>query len=149
MGEEIFVQIETNDASKKIDPCCCAIKALIFGKLKTLRHIPRKASRHIFFFIGEEGGHKDGSVFLTCYPPSPIPGGGLEISLMLTLRSLRYNILQKMKDLMTKLYCYGHEPHNVQRELDYEIYIDIKDNTILVESDSEVIVQKTKKRKIQ
>ena len=54
-----------------------------------------------------------------------------------------------MKNLMTKLYCYGHEPDNVQRELDDEIYIDIKDNTILVDSDSEVIVQKKKKRKMQ
>ena len=31
------------------------------------------------------------------------PSGGLETPFMLTFRSLRYNIHQKMKNLMTKL----------------------------------------------
>ena len=47
MGEETPEQIEINEASKKIDPYCCDIKALISGKLKTVAHIPRKASRHV------------------------------------------------------------------------------------------------------
>ena len=45
MGEEISIQIETNEVSKKIDPYCCDIKALISGKLETVvGHIPREVS---------------------------------------------------------------------------------------------------------
>ena len=59
MGEEISVQIETNEASKKT--YCYAIKALISGKLETVGHISREVSRHVFFFIREEGGRIGGS----------------------------------------------------------------------------------------
>ena len=52
-----------------------------------------------------------------------------------------------MKDFMTKLYSYDHEPDNVKSESDDEIHIDIKDNTVVVESDSDVTVQKTMKKK--
>ena len=50
MGEEISVQIETNEASKMIDPCCCTIKALISGKLETVVHILGEIS----FFLLEK-----------------------------------------------------------------------------------------------
>ena len=59
MGWESSVKIETNEASKKIDTHCCAIKAMIFGKLETVRHILREVSRHVFLLIGEEGGRID------------------------------------------------------------------------------------------
>ena len=52
-----------------------------------------------------------------------------------------------MKDFMTKLYSYDHEPDNVKSESDGEIHMDIKDNTVVVESDSDVTVQKTMKKK--
>ena len=45
---------------------------------------------------------------------SPIPGGGLKITLMLTFRSLRYNTHQKIKYIMSKVYCDDHEPDNVE-----------------------------------
>ena len=35
MGQEISVQLETNEDSKKIDPYCCATKIMIPGKLET------------------------------------------------------------------------------------------------------------------
>ena len=67
-------EIETNEASENsnIDPYCCAIKAVISGKLETVGHIPRKVSRHVFFFIGEEGGHFDGCQQATVPRPSPV-----------------------------------------------------------------------------
>ena len=46
---------------------------------------------------------------------------------------------------MVKLYCHKHEPDNVESKSEFEIPIVIKDNTVVVESDSKVIVQKTKK----
>ena len=86
-GWESSLKIETNEPSKKIDTHCCAIKALIFGKLETVGHIPREVSRHVFLLIGEEVGRVDSFVLQTRYSHSPIPGGGLKITLMLTFRS--------------------------------------------------------------
>ena len=123
-------------------------KSLISGNLETVGHILREVSRDVFFFIGEEGGRVDGFMLPTRYRPSSILSGGLEIPLILTFRSLRYNTHHNMKDFMTKLYCYDHEPDNVESESDDETRIDIKGNTVVVESDSEVAVAKAKKRKI-
>ena len=97
MGWECSVKIETNEASKKIDTHCCAIKALIFGKLEAVGHILREVSRHSFLLIGEEGGRIDDFVLQTRYSHSPIIGGGLKITLMLTFRSLRYNTHKKIR----------------------------------------------------
>ena len=41
IGQEISVQLETNEDSKNIDPYCCAIKTVVSGKLETVGHIPR------------------------------------------------------------------------------------------------------------
>ena len=53
-----------------------------------------------------------------------------------------------MKDYITTLYCYDHEPGNVEFESNDQIHVDIKHNTTGVESDSEVTVQKTRNTKI-
>ena len=84
------VQLETSEDSKKIDQYCCAIKTMVSGKLKTIGHVPREVSRRAYFYIKEEGGRIDGSVLSTHYRPSPIPSGGLEIPLMMTVKSTRY-----------------------------------------------------------
>ena len=55
MVVEISLQIETNEALKKIDLYCCALKVLISEKLVTVGHIPRQVSRRVFFFIADEG----------------------------------------------------------------------------------------------
>ena len=39
---------------------------------------------------------------------------------------------------MTKLYCFDDEPCNAEWELDDKIHIAIKDNTVMMESDSSV-----------
>ena len=48
----VTVEIETEKELKKIDPYCCAIKAMVDIplRLKTVGHMPRYISRHIFYF---------------------------------------------------------------------------------------------------
>ena len=133
IGHQISVQLETNEDSKKIDPYCCVIKTMVSGKLETLGHIQREVSRHTCFYIKEEVGRINGSVFSKHYRPSPNPSGGLEIPLMMTFRSPRYITHQKMKDFMTKLYCYDHKPvtENVESDSDSdEFHIEIKENVV-------------------
>ena len=50
-------------------------------QLKTVGHVPREISRHIFFFLKEENAKVEYFVYSTQYEPSPIPAGGLEIPL--------------------------------------------------------------------
>ena len=107
IGLEISVQLETHEDSKQIDPYCCA---MVSGKLETVGHIPREVSSHIYFYIKEEGGHIDGSALSTRYRPSPVPSGGLKIPLMMTFKRPRYITHQKMKNFMTKLYCFNNKP---------------------------------------
>ena len=82
IAQEISVQLETNEDSKKIDPYCCAIKTMVSGKLEAVDYTPREVSRHTYFYIKEEGGRINYSVLSTRYRPSPIPYGGLEIPLI-------------------------------------------------------------------
>ena len=151
IGQQISVQLETNEDSKKIDPYCCVIKTMVSGKLETLGHIQREVSRHTCFYIKEEVGRINGSVFSKRYRPSPNPSGGLEIPLMMTFRSPRYITHQKMKDFMTKLYCYDHKPvtENVESDLNSdEFHIEIKENVVEEGENSELVVApKAKKRK--
>ena len=151
IDQEISVQLETNEDSKMIDPYCCAIKTMVSGKLETVGHIPREVSRHTYFYI-KKGGRIDGSVLSTRYRPSPIPSGGLEVPLIMTFRIPRYITHQKMKDFMTKLYCYDHKPvtENVESDSDSdEFYLEIKENAVEEDEDSEVVAaSKAKKRKV-
>ena len=125
---------------------------MVSGKLEAVGLIPREVSRHTYFYIREEGGRIDGSVLSTCYRPSPIPSGGLEISLMMTFKSPRYITHQKMKDFMTKLYCYDHKPvtENVESDSDSdEFHIETNENVVEEGEDREVVVAlKDKKRKV-
>ena len=104
--EKVTIVIETNKDSIKINPCCCAVKAIVGNpvKLATAGHIPREISRHVYFFLKEEGGKVEGFVYSTKYRPSPIPAGGLEIPLMLSFKSPRYLAHQKMKNFLAQLY---------------------------------------------
>ena len=82
---------------------------MVSGKLETVGHIPREVSSHIYFYIKEEGRRIDGSAMATRYRPSPVPSGGLKIQLMMTVKSPRYITHQKMKNFMTKLYCFNNK----------------------------------------
>ena len=63
------MEIKTDKESKKIDPYCCAVKGMvdILPQLKTVGHVPREISRHIFFFLKEGNGKADGFVYSTQY----------------------------------------------------------------------------------
>ena len=52
----VIVEIKTDKESKKIDPYCCAIKAMVEipPQLKTVGHVLREISRHIFLFKRRE-----------------------------------------------------------------------------------------------
>ena len=110
-GDFVTVEIQTDKESKIIDTYCCAIKAMVDipPRLKTVGHVPREISRHIFFFLKEENGKVDGFIYSTQYKPSPIPAGGLEIPLKLTFKSPNFMTHQKMEDFMTNLYSYDYE----------------------------------------
>ena len=87
-GYFVTVEIETDKESKKLDPYCCAMKAMVdIPRLKTIGHMPRVISRHMFFFLKEENGKVDGFVYSTQYQLSPIPAGWLGIQLKLTFKS--------------------------------------------------------------
>ena len=152
IGQEISVQLETNEDSKKVDPYCCTIKTMASGKLETVDHIPREVSGHTYFYIKEEGGRIDGSVLSRRYRSSSFLSGELEIPLMMTFRSPRYITHQKMRDFMAKLYCYDHKPvtENVESDSDSdEFHIEIKENVVEEGEDSEVVVApKAKKKKV-
>ena len=121
---------------------------MVSGKLQTVGYIPREVSRHTYFYIKKEGGRIACSVLSMWYRPSPTPSGGLEIPLIMTLRSPRYITHQKMKDFMTKLYCYDHKPvtENVESDSDSaEFHREIKENVGEEDEDSEVLFAKKRK----
>ena len=148
-GDSVWVEIETNEESKKVDPYSCGIKALVGQppQLKTVGHIPREISRHVFFFLKEENGRIKGTVHSTKYQPSPIPAGGLEIPLKLTFKSTRFATHRKMKDFMTSLYSYEYKPQeiNSKDEENYDINFIIEQDED--EEDSEVVLKPKKRKK--
>ena len=93
---------------KKFDPYACAIRAKeeYFKGWKTVGHIPREISRHVYFFIKSEGGSVNGTVISTKYRTSPIPAGGLDIPLLLTFSCSRAINFEKMKTFVQTLYDY-------------------------------------------
>ena len=84
-NEEVKVELETNTISLSADPYACAIKTKspYFSDWKTVRHIPRKISQYVYFFIKEEDGNVSGTLKSLKYKPSPIPSCGLEVPLLL------------------------------------------------------------------
>ena len=136
---------------KKIDPYCCAIKAMVDTppRLKAVGYVPREISRHIFFFLKEKNGKVDGFVYSTQYQPSPIPTGGLEIPLKLTFKSPNFLTHHKMKDFMTNLYSYDYEAKaETDEDDDAEIHFMIANEGLddAKEVDSEVVKPKVKRK---
>ena len=85
VGDKVLAEIESDKKSKEIDPFCCSIRTSVNQQIKTVGHIPREISRHVYFFLKDENGHIDGTVKSIDYRPSPIPAGGLEIPLTLQI----------------------------------------------------------------
>ena len=137
-GDEVKVDLETNKSSKKIDPYACAVRAKeeYFKGWKTVGHIPREISRHVYFFIKSEGGSVSGTVISTKYRTSPIPAGGLEIPLLLTFSCSKAISFEKMKTFVQTLYDYKFTGTVVIEEENS----DDEDEVIVInESDSQTV----------
>ena len=149
-GDLVSVEVEDDNSSKKIDPYCCAIKAMVgrtSPQLKTVGHVPREISRHIFFFLKEESGKIDGFIHSTQYRPLPIPAGGLEIPLMLTFKSPTFLTHKKMKQFITTLYSYDYEgigPEEVDEDSEIHFAVEEKEAG---DDDCSVIEKKQKRRR--
>ena len=148
-GDFVIVEIEKDKESKKIDPYCCAITAMVDipPRLKTVGHMPREISWHIFFFLKEENGKVDGFVYSTQYQQSP--AGGLEIPLKLTFKSPNFIAHQKIKDFMTNLYSYDYETKaETDEDDDAEIHFMIANEGLDgdKEEDSEEVKPKVKRK---
>ena len=140
-----MIELETDEKSKEIDPYCCSIKAMVGlpQQLKTVGHISREISRHVYFFLKEENGQIDGTVHSVDYRPSPIPAGGLEIPLVLNFKSSSYVTHMKMKEFVTSLYSYEFIAKETEPlSSDEEIDLLIQESS---ESDSELVNPKKKK----
>ena len=136
-GDEVKVELETNKSSNKIDPYACAIRAKeeYFKGWKTVGHIPREISRHVYFFIKSEGGSVNGTVISTKYRTSPIPAGGLEIPLLLTFSCSKAINFGKMKTFVQTLYDYNFNGTVIEEENS-----DDEDEIIVInESDSRTV----------
>ena len=96
-GDEVKVELETNKSSKKIDPYPIRAKEEYFKGWKTVGHIPREISRHVYFFIKSEGGSVNDTVISTKNRTLAIPAGRLEIRLLLTFSCSKAINFEKMK----------------------------------------------------
>ena len=79
VGDKVLVEIKSDKKSKEIDPYCRSLRTSVNHQIKTVGHVPREISRHVYFFLKGEQGHIDGTVKSIDYKPSSIPAGGLEI----------------------------------------------------------------------
>ena len=104
----ILVEIESSWKSKEIDPYCSSIRTSVNQKIKTVGHISREPSRHVYFFLKDEHGHIDGTVKSFDCRPSPIPAGMFEIPLKLNFKCPRYITHTKMKDFMSTLHSFDY-----------------------------------------
>ena len=95
------VDLETNKLSKNVDPYACAIRAKnqFFNSWKTVGHISREISRHVYYFIKTEGGFVNVSVISTKYRPTPIPSGELDIPLLLKFSCPEQKTFEKNESL--------------------------------------------------
>ena len=117
-GDEVKVELETNKSSNKTDPYACAIRAKeeYFKGWKTVGHIPREISRHVYFFIKSEGGSVNGIVISTKYRTSPIPSGGLKIPLLLTFSCSKAINFGKMQTFVKTLHDYNFNGTVIEEE---------------------------------
>ena len=105
-GDEVQVELKTNKNSIRIDLYACAIrvKGKCFNVTKTVGHIPREISRHVYFLIKEDEGWIHGKVLPVMYSPSPILSGGLEIPLIIKFNCFKLVTFLKMRQFVSELY---------------------------------------------
>ena len=131
-GDEVKVELETNKSSYASAICA---KEKYFKGWKTVGHIPREISRHVYFFIKSEGGSVNGTVISTKYRMSPIPAGGLEIPLLLTFSCSKAINFEKMKKFVQTLYNYKFTGTVIEEENSD----DEEEIIVINESDSQTV----------
>jgi hypothetical protein len=134
-GEFVKVEVETSRSSKREDPYACAIrtKHFYYDVWRTVGHIPREISRHVFYFLTTERGLVSGHVQSIDQRYSPIPAGGLEIPLKLRFSCETEFTLSKMKTFVTTLYDYNFTGMPVNEEDEEEG----NDMELLIQDDPE------------
>ena len=149
--DKVLVEIESDKKCKEIDPHCCSIRTSVKQQIKTVGHILREISWHVYLFLKDENSRIDGTVKSIDYRTSPIPAGGLEIPLTLNFKCPRYIIHTKMKEFMSTLYSfdYNGNKEDERDESPSDEGINLVINELLEESrsNSEVGIQTRKKRK--
>ena len=149
-GDKVLVEIESDKKSKEIDPYCCSIRTSVNQQIKTVGHIHREVSRHVYFFLKDKHGRIDGTVKSIDYRLSPIPTGGLEIPLTLNFKCVRYITHTKMREFMSTLHSFdysGKKEDEKDESSSDEINLLINESSDKSQSDSEVVIQTRKKRK--
>ena len=149
VGDKVLVEVESNKKSKEIYSYCCSIRISVSQQIKTVGHILREISRHVYFFLILS--QLLILSILSIYWSSPILAGALEIPLILNFRCPCYITHIKMKEFMSTLYSFDYNG-NKEDERD-KSFSDEEINPLINElleesqSNSEVVIQTRKKSK--
>ena len=145
IADKVLVEIESDKKPKRNWSVLLFPRKSINQQLKTVGHIAREISRHVYFFPKDEHGHIDGTVKSIDYRPSPVPTGGLEIPLTLNFKSPRYIPHTRIDDFMSILYSFDYnenkEDERDEPSSDEEINLLIKKLLEESQSNSEVVIQ--------
>ena len=103
----MFAVKEENREALESDPYAVAWKIRCHDKVvpQIVGYVPREISRPIYYFL-KHGGEVFGKVVDEHYRPSPIPKGGLEITLTVTCKiaANKQEILQRLDSLIKENY---------------------------------------------
>ena len=108
------------------------VKSKYFDVTKTVGHILREISRHVYFFIKKEEGWITVKVFSVRYRPSPVLSEGLKISLILKFNSSNGTSCAKCisfhKAIVVvtgRAHCFFHNCIHIYLYLCLSIYLNI------------------------
>ena len=122
VGDEVEVELETNHNSISVDPYACAIKAKhkYFIGWKNVGHIPREISRHVYFFIKQEGEKVKGRLKSLAYKVSSIPSAVLEVPLVLSFSCDNKWVCDTMQEFVENYYSFEFTGNLVESDNDHE-----------------------------
>ena len=135
-GQKLQVNQEINNIH---DPFAISLGAKLNGKLTSneiVGHIPREISRFCHFFINY-GGKLEAHVTCAKYRPSPIPSGGLEIPILLSVK--KGDATEKVfSEMETFIKSYYIEPDRIVVSTNNENYNEEIDLDVEFVPDSEI-----------
>ena len=115
INQKLIVKPQTRNL---FDPYAIGLFTKIRGKIEPLSlvgHLPREISRFSKFYL-EYGGNMKASVRNVKFRRSPLPQGGLEIPITLTIlqNNASLTVYNKMQEFMMEYYV---EPENIPTEI--------------------------------